>query len=613
MNINILSKLRLVLLWLIIYCATFLNTFVEGTNATERYNQTTTTRVTIYTKTLELFSNADQNGYSIDFARELLGDIYGKTAEIYVVTLASNDEIIQRVLDHENTVNHYAIGTAGISITPEREKLIDFLPAFFESGLQIMIRSTVRYELYLRTTFVNFIKAFGPMLGVILLIIAIFTPLAYFFEFAGTEKNKIAIFIDHNHRKKMKHYGTTRLMLFDLWNALKWVSYSVFGTDTGSSNSTGGRLIHKILKFVSPLVFIVATASMTAVLAKSNEVTQVDDYEDLRGQVVCTMKDSIAETFLSQRNIGLLRKDTTSDMFETFWDDDDACFAVVFDYPILQNEVVKHNGDGRIMGQVFSKEDYGIVVSPNNPNFELLKQGVIALKNDPKRMKYMEEKWFADLDKDEYKTDVIVPPLVIIVPCIIGFVLLSVIMVYLYKNYNKYADKFDQIRRDNFDRDYKNDYRKTLQDESSSEDIFLGSSGAIEEILFNSRRSLRLLYEHMLAKEGVDISELGRSIVPTPKTRRVVTPLTIRQRHAIGKIEEMDEDTHQNSYSEYDKESRDIRLKTILIHRDTETKTNHSVLLPQNKQEKEPKKKRRRSLTNLTNTNVQIHHHRDEN
>ena len=89
----------------------------------------------VVTRTIEPFSftqNGKRTGYSVDLWNKISEEL--KLQDKYKVT-GSAKQMIQDVSSGKADV---AVGA--LSITAEREKVVDFTQPFFESGLQVLVR-----------------------------------------------------------------------------------------------------------------------------------------------------------------------------------------------------------------------------------------------------------------------------------------------------------------------------------------------------------------------------------------------------------------------------------------------------------------------------------------
>jgi hypothetical protein len=306
-------------------------------------------------------------------------------------------------------------------------------------------------------------------------------------------------------------------MMSELWNVFKWVAYTMGGTQTGYPNSTGATLIHTSLKALKPVIMMLATASFVTIIQSSSTITTINSFSDLKDDIVCTAKGSTSETYLDYNNHGfkIVRFDTTSEMFAGFWNDQ--CTAVVYDYPALQSAIVSNKDHkATIVGPIFNEEDYGIVVGPNNPNWEQLKQSLYDLKMDHLKIKSLKSKWFTEIEGVVGETEIDINLLVIVIPCVSIIGLMFLIIIYMFRTYEDRNEEFRNIRIDRSDNDYRDDLIEVIKQEGSTDTIYMGMDKTMDKLLTPYIvRLLRVAYEISLKHDGEDIDDIEEGYVPT--------------------------------------------------------------------------------------------------
>ena len=121
-------------LWLVGWLAAAALLLLAATTAQAQAPVQQTKRVRVVTKTLEpfVFKQGDTySGFSIELWEELARRLNLQYDWVYVNTV--NDQLAAV----QNGSADVAI--AGISMTPEREEIIDFSHPYFDAGLQIMV------------------------------------------------------------------------------------------------------------------------------------------------------------------------------------------------------------------------------------------------------------------------------------------------------------------------------------------------------------------------------------------------------------------------------------------------------------------------------------------
>ena len=109
----------------------------SGNPVTPR-NPRRTTKIRVGTKRFEPFVFSDEDGELSGFSVDLWNAIAAELGVEYEWVPA--DTVNELIEDVRSGKTDAAI--AGISMTPQRESLVDFTYPYFESGLQIMVRVT---------------------------------------------------------------------------------------------------------------------------------------------------------------------------------------------------------------------------------------------------------------------------------------------------------------------------------------------------------------------------------------------------------------------------------------------------------------------------------------
>lgn len=497
-------------------------------------------KVTVFTKKFSPFSQPIENppdprieseGFSIDYVEELSRRLYGANLEFEVINLAGNQEIFDALLNATDTTNHTHLGTAGISITAEREKFLNFLQAFFQSGFQVLVHTINTFSSVASRVVGRFFLAIILILLGLVVIISIATPLAWFAEMVFCPEDKIPIFIDWPTRMENVQWileeelwslpfsgryiyiphrpldvTTLRIMLPEIWRALIWVASRLGGVEVSRPHSKVARALYSLFGGVYKIILLAAIASVSAVVAVSSQTTTINGYKDLRGKTICTVDGSTSETYLRENNLGfsIYVSESIDEMTDAFWNG--KCDAIVYDWPTLREAVRKRQEetgetDGVIVGPVFNKESYGIATKPGNPWFEQLQQTVIALNADHTKIQEFENKWLADIEGVTGKRSFDIPTWLKVVPAVLGIGLLLVAVVWLYRHYLDKSTHFIQLRVERTDMDYTDDYPRLRELETGSDRYIMGTGEKVDIIFSKIIRILRILYEQRIKEE----------------------------------------------------------------------------------------------------------------
>jgi ABC-type amino acid transport substrate-binding protein len=387
----------------------------------------------------------------------------------------------------------------------------------------------------------NVFIALGLLLLGIVVIIYTLAPLAWFFEL-GFSGDEIPIFIDWNSRKT-KRPKWQRIGI-EIFNAFRWTGLTLMGVKTGYPESFGAQTIHSLLKLIGVVIFMIGIGAMSAVMQVSTETTHINSYNDLKGQVVCTVSGTTPQQFITQNNVGfqIVTSPDLDTMFDKFWGG--VCGAVVYDFPALQNAIVEreqNHGDanGVIVGPVFNKESYGIAVSPSLPGAleETLKQSVINLNNDHDRIAILTNKWFSEIEGTTGDDEIKIPVALIVVPCVLGIGILIGAISWLYRNYEEKDENYEFRRREKNDNNYKDDLEELLMEEADNETIYKDDDWLLDKVVVPKViRTLRVVYSMFLTlveNRKDDVAEIENRHLP----KRVGTMAKALHEAGLGRQE----------------------------------------------------------------------------
>ena len=273
-------------------------------------------------------------GYSIDLWNSIASKNGWKTNYVLLKT-------VKEVL-HAVQTGQADVGIAGISITRDRERLVDFSMPMFNSGLQVLV--PLRPAFSPITAFQNL---FSPQLGFVALMILLCILIA-----------------GHVMWLSMRHHpnypkGYLRGVTEGIW----WAAMSFPQNDLGERSpvSVVGRLAGMFWVIVSVVLLANFTASVTANLTVQQIQGGIRGIADLPGKRVLTVEGTTAETYLAQNSIRFQTKPNIETAVEEL--EAGRADAIVYDAPVLQYQA-SHAGNGKfsVVGDIFKPEYYGIAL-----------------------------------------------------------------------------------------------------------------------------------------------------------------------------------------------------------------------------------------------------------
>ena len=313
----------------------------------------------------------EQHGHYVGFSIDLWDEI---AKELNVTSQLYGEPTLVALLDSVSN-GDTDIGIAGITITQQREKKLDFSHSFFESGLQILVSSG---NVSPWQTFFAFL--FSPILwSAILFLLFVIAIAAHIIWFC--ERNK-------NPGMFPKSY------LEGIGESLWWAVVTVVTVGYGDKTPLGvmGRIVATIWMFTGILLLSYFTASVTSALTVRQLQQNITSIQDLHNQSIGTVRKTTAAEFLETIPAYVILFDTIEDAYEAL--DEGTIKAIVYDGPALRY-YMKGEGQGKVqlVGAMFAQQSYGIALQTNSPYREPINQAILKLKEDGTYQRIY-EKWF---------------------------------------------------------------------------------------------------------------------------------------------------------------------------------------------------------------------------
>ncbi len=265
---------------------------------------------------------------------------------------------------------------ANISITPDREKLLDFSHPIYDSGLQIIVPDkkggVSLFKLIWQSGALQLIAA----AIVVLLIIA---HILWFFE-RNTPNDRHDYFRDD-------YFG-------GLWDAFWWafVVMTMGGFEGEVPASKASRLLAMVWIVCSLFFVSVLTAKITTSLTVDKLTGDINSYQDLLGKRVGVGENSAMSSFLDAKNIPYIRyKDYKAALAAV---EKGKIDATIGDAPVAQY-YASHKGAGkvRLAGPVFSPDKFAIALQTRSMLIEPINRTLLQLREDGTYAKLL-RKWF---------------------------------------------------------------------------------------------------------------------------------------------------------------------------------------------------------------------------
>ena len=331
--------------------------------------QLQTGHLRVATKTLEpfVFKQGDRwAGFSID----LWNAIAQRMTLDYEWVEVKN---VQEQLESVQTGQADA-AIAGISMTAEREKLVDFSHPYFDAGLQILTRPQGKPSVWQQAA-----NVLTPGLLWVLVLGLLFALVMGH-----------VIWLIERRRNPDFPSGYLRGVIEGIW----WV-FLVVATGEYRDSETRSvikRLLTAAWWLVGVALIAQFTATITANLTVQQLTSTISGPGDLPGKSIATVGTSTAAGFLSAHGLPFVPVDRIEDAYALL--DQGQVQAVVYDSPVLlYYAATKGNGRTQVVGAIFKPEKYGIALPSGSPLRKPINETLLGLYQDG-TYETIRAKWF---------------------------------------------------------------------------------------------------------------------------------------------------------------------------------------------------------------------------
>ena len=305
-------------------------------------------------------------------------DLWSKISEIIKVEFEyekhSLKEIIRLLKDKK-----IDIGLAGITITEEREEIIDFSHPTLDSGLLISVNKD-KNKLHLVKTLKNILKEDKKII-----ISVIFWFAAFVIIFGN-----ILWLAEKNIGTFSKNYLPGIFESF--W--LTIVSMTSVGYGDYIPITWVGRIITSIIIILGAAAFGLIISQITALTTIKKIRGQINGIKDLYNKKISTVSGSTGEDFLNKIESEVVSVSDINEAYSKLKREE--IDAVVFDAPVsIYYEKNDEEHKIKIVGVIFEKQQYGIAMQRES---SLRKDVNLALLNIQESGQYdlIYKKWFGN-------------------------------------------------------------------------------------------------------------------------------------------------------------------------------------------------------------------------
>jgi polar amino acid transport system substrate-binding protein len=292
-------------------------------------------------------------GISIDLISEIFKDkSLNENVKINFVEFKVFSDMVNAVAS--GTVN---MSIANISVTEDREKILDLSHFYFESGLQMFASKNLQK--------LNIWEAFRSSGALKTLQFMIF------FMILGTVLYSIL-------EMKLRSLNEETRLFKKMGRSLWWSVQRILNVDVDMKDAI--TTTEKIVAFSLTLVSIFSMSIFTAQLASSMTAqiyeSDIKTVFDLKDKKVLVLENSSSAKFLDKNAIKYSTVVSPKDLYENIGNQK---FDVgVYDKPLIQYEISQNKNQKIVLiGDVLQKDFYGVALPTNSKNKEFVNRGII--------------------------------------------------------------------------------------------------------------------------------------------------------------------------------------------------------------------------------------------
>lgn len=256
------------------------------------------------------------------------------------------------------------VAVGALSVTEEREKVLDFSHAFYESGLQIVTLNSAAGSIWQAISGLMSAPVLGG-LGVLVLCLVLVSWLLWRLERR------------HNEENFPKPAGA------GLKESLWWSTNILIagGCENISPTGTPGRLVAVVWMLGGIAFTSYITAVFTSTLTVSQLNTEVRGLQDLQGQVVATLTGSSSDSYLSAKGLPLEEHDTLDNAMGSLLAKD--AKAVVYDAPMIKHWLMTHPKEAEkvsAVGDLIAPQAYAFALPMGSDKRKMINAALLDLR-----------------------------------------------------------------------------------------------------------------------------------------------------------------------------------------------------------------------------------------
>ncbi len=314
------------------------------------------TTLTIGTRVVPPFAFRDNTGEWAGLSIELWRDIAARLGLTYRFEEASLAELVDGTAS-----GRFDAAVAALTVTEERERMLDFTHPFFSTGLAI---ATAPSEGSVWATLSGLVT-WQAMLVVAFVVLALVVV-------------GLLLWATERHRNA-EYFGGPPLdgIAGGVWLSLAMLVTTQYADQ--SPRSLAGRFVSTLWVIASIFLFTVFTGIVTSALTVQQIDGRVRGVSDLPNLRVGTLQGSTSAAWLVEERIVAAPFDTAEAGMTAI--EDGAIDAFVYDAPVLKHlALTEFAGRVVVLGGTFAPQDYAIALPENSPLREAINRELLAIK-----------------------------------------------------------------------------------------------------------------------------------------------------------------------------------------------------------------------------------------
>jgi polar amino acid transport system substrate-binding protein len=265
---------------------------------------------------------------------------------------------------------------AAISITADRESRFEFSQPMFESGLQVMVRDVDNAGFSLSN--LGRILSTGALPAMLALLAGLVLIPAH-----------VVWLAERKHGNPL----FARTYIPGIFHAIWWATGATAGQQPDIPRSALGRLLSGISILVSVIFMAFFTASLTASITVGQLQGDISGPTDLPGKRVGTTVGSTSAEYLKLHDVVPQEFQKIDDAYAAL--EAGKLDAVVFDAPVLLYRAANAGkGKERVVGNVFRRENYGILFPQGSPLRKRINAALLKMRESGD-YDVLYQEWFA--------------------------------------------------------------------------------------------------------------------------------------------------------------------------------------------------------------------------